>query len=79
MGPAGVLALADHVTRPLLEGMLTDAKEFVAEWLEMRPVFQHRLFGQCMRAPLQVHLYKPLHSRKSVVFLAVTVADSTTF
>lgn len=54
MGAAGVLALPDHVTRPLLEGMLSDAKEFVAEWLEMRPVFQHRLFGQCMRAPLQV-------------------------
>lgn len=54
VGPAGVLALADHVTRPLLEGMLADAREFVAEWLEMRPVYQHRLFGQFLRAPLQV-------------------------
>ena len=55
VGPAGVLALADHVTRLLLEGMLADAREFVAEWLEMRPVYQHRLFGQCLRAPLQVY------------------------
>ena len=54
VGPAGVLALAEHVTRPKLEGMLADAKEFAAEWLEMRPVFQNRLFGHCMRAPLQV-------------------------
>lgn len=54
VGPAGVLALADHVTRPMLEGMLADARDFVAEWLEMRPVYQHRLFGQCLRAPLQV-------------------------
>ena len=56
VGPAGVLALPPHVTRPVLETMLADACEFVADWLEMRPVFQHRLFGQCFRAPLQVYL-----------------------
>ncbi|DBA70641.1 TPA: hypothetical protein ACH3X2_012024 [Trebouxia sp. C0005] len=53
VGPVGVLALPAHVTRPVLEVMLSDAREFVAEWLEMRPVFQHRLFGQCLRPPLQ--------------------------
>ena len=57
VGPAGVLALAENITRPVLEGMLADAHEFVAEWQEMRPVFQHRLFGQCLRAPLQVLQY----------------------
>lgn len=54
VGPVGVLALPPNVTRPMLEAMLADAREFVADWLEMRPVFQHRLFGQCLRAPLQV-------------------------
>ena len=56
VGPAGVLALPAQVTRPVLEVMLSDAREFVAEWLEMRPVFQHRLFGQCLRPPLQVQI-----------------------
>ena len=37
--------------------MLAEAQEFVAEWQEMRPVFQHRLFSQCLRAPLQVLYY----------------------
>ena len=55
VGPAGVLALPPHITRPILEAMLTEARDFVAEWQEMRPVFQHRLFGQCLRPPLQVH------------------------
>ena len=54
VGPAGVLALPAHVTRRVLEVMLSDAREFVADWLEMRPVLQHRLFGQCLRPPLQV-------------------------
>ena len=54
VGPAGVLALPPHITRPTLEAMLTEARDFVAEWQEMRPVFQHRLFGQCLRPPLQV-------------------------
>ncbi len=58
VGPAGVLALPAHVTRPVLEVMLSDAREFVAEWLEMRPVFQHRLLGQCLRPPLQVQIDK---------------------
>ena len=56
VGPAGVLALPPCITRPTLEAMLSEARDFVAEWLEMRPVFQHRLFGQCLRPPLQVHL-----------------------
>ena len=54
VGPAGVLALPPYITRPILEAMLTEARDFVAEWQEMRPVFQHRLFGQCLRPPLQV-------------------------
>lgn len=54
VGPAGVLALPLHVTRPILQAMLAEARDFVAEWQEMRPVFQHRLFGQCLRPPLQV-------------------------
>ena len=54
VSPAGVLAMASHITRPVLQIMLADAREFVADWLEMRPVFQHRLFGHCLRPPLQV-------------------------
>ena len=63
VGPAGVLALPAHVTRPVLEVMLSDAREFVAEWLEMRPVFQHRLFGQCLRPSLQVQIHLQGHNR----------------
>ena len=58
VGPAGVLALPPHITRPTLEAMLTEARDFVAEWQEMRPVFQHRLFGQCLRPPLQVEHFE---------------------
>ena len=54
VGPAGVLALPPHITRTMLQAMLAEARDFVAEWQEMRPVFQHRLFGQCLRPPLQV-------------------------
>ena len=66
VGPAGVLALPAHVTRPVLEVMLSDAHEFVAEWLEMRPVFQHRLFGQCLRPPLQVEIHARSQDEQSL-------------
>ncbi len=67
VGPAGVLALPAHVTRSVLEVMLSDAREFVAEWLEMRPVFQHRLFGQCLRPPLQVQIHLQGHKMCNVL------------
>ena len=67
VGPAGVLALPAHVTRSVLEVMLSDAQEFVAEWLEMRPVFQHRLFGQCLRPPLQVQIHLQGHKMCNVL------------
>ena len=73
VGPAGVLALPAHVTRPVLEVMLSDAREFVADWLEMRPVFQHRLFGQCLRPPLQVQIHLQGHNMcKVLAFIART-------
>ena len=73
VGPAGVLALPAHVTRRVLEVMLSDAREFVADWLEMRPVFQHRLFGQCLRPPLQVQIHLQGHNMcKVLAFIART-------
>lgn len=69
VGPAGVLALSQHVDSNLLESMLADAREFAAEWLEMRPVFQNRLFGQCLRAPLQACCAAPPPALLTVFFL----------
>lgn len=54
VGPAGPLALDAAVTPDMLQAMLAEARDFVADWLELRPVFQHRLHGQCLRPPLQV-------------------------
>ncbi|KAK9812930.1 hypothetical protein WJX72_005929 [[Myrmecia] bisecta] len=53
VGPAGVLALQPHISRADVEAWVADAREFAAEWVEMRSVFQSKLFGQVLRHPLQ--------------------------
>ena len=53
VGAAGVLALDTGVTRVQAAGWIAEAREFAAEWAELRAVFQSRLFGVCVRSPLQ--------------------------
>ncbi|KAK9843831.1 hypothetical protein WJX81_008228 [Elliptochloris bilobata] len=53
VGAAGVLALDAGVTRAQAAGWIAEAREFAAEWAELRAVFQSRLFGVCVRSPLQ--------------------------
>ncbi len=53
VGAAGVLALGADVTRGAAAAWIAEAVEFAAEWTELRGVFQSRLFGVCVRSPLQ--------------------------
>ena len=52
VGGVGVLALDGHVTAPRLAAMLAEAREFAAEWRELRGLHQARLQGRVLRAPL---------------------------
>ena len=56
VGAAGVLALDAGVTRAQAAGWIAEAREFAAEWSELRAVFQNRLYGVCVRSPLQVRV-----------------------
>ena len=53
-GQVGLLALPDWVTAPVLEQWMQEARDFAAEWAELRPLHQNKLCGRCLRAPLQV-------------------------
>ena len=54
MGPAGVLALPASLTRPQVEGLIAEARDFAAEWKELNAHVRKRLYGFCLRAPLAV-------------------------
>jgi hypothetical protein len=53
-GQAGLLALPSWVSAPVLAQWLQEARDFAAEWAELRPLHQNKLAGKCLRAPLQV-------------------------
>ena len=53
-GQVGLLALPGWVTAPVLEQWMQEARDFAAEWTELRPLHQNKLCGRCLRAPLQV-------------------------
>ena len=53
-GQAGLLALPGWVTAPVLAQWLQEARDFAAEWVELRALHQNKLCGRCLRAPLQV-------------------------
>ena len=53
-GQVGLLALPGWVTAPVLEQWMQEARDFAAEWAELRPLHQNKLCGRCLRAPLQV-------------------------
>ena len=53
-GQAGLLALPGWVTAPVLAQLLQEARDFAAEWVELRALHQNKLCGRCLRAPLQV-------------------------
>ncbi|PRW44334.1 DNA annealing helicase and endonuclease ZRANB3 [Chlorella sorokiniana] len=52
VGTVGVLALDGHVTPARLAAMLAEAREFAAEWRELRGLHQARLQGRVLRVPL---------------------------
>ena len=54
MGAAGVLAIPADVDSGQVLAMIGDAREFAAEWAELRAVLRNRLHGYCLRAPLKV-------------------------
>lgn len=54
VGPQGVLAVPSSVSRQQLERMICHAREFAAEWTELRAVLRNRLSGFCLQAPLKV-------------------------
>ena len=56
-GQVGLLALPGWVTAPVLEQWMQEARDFAAEWAELRPLHQNKLCGRCLRAPLQVSSY----------------------
>lgn len=56
MGPAGVLAVAPCTTSRQVRAIVVAAREFAAEWTELRSIFQSKLFGHVLRPPLQVLL-----------------------
>ena len=37
-----------------VEAMIEEARNFAAEWLELRAIHQNRLYGYCLRAALKV-------------------------
>ncbi|KAK9844937.1 hypothetical protein WJX74_008894 [Apatococcus lobatus] len=56
VGPAGVLAVAPGTTSRQLRAIVAAAREFAAEWTELRSIFQSKLFGHVLRPPLQSHV-----------------------
>ena len=56
MGPAGVLAVAPGTTSRQVRAIVAAAREFAAEWTELRSIFQSKLLGHVLRPPLQVLL-----------------------
>ena len=53
-GQAGLLALPGWVMAPVLVQWLQEARDFAAEWVELRALHHNKLCGRCLRAPLQV-------------------------
>ncbi|KAL4428086.1 hypothetical protein ABPG75_002175 [Micractinium tetrahymenae] len=53
VGGIGVLALDRHISAARLAAMLAEAREFAAEWRELRGLHQSRLQGRVLRVPLQ--------------------------
>lgn len=66
----GVLALDSHISAAQLAAMLAEAREFSAEWRELRGLHQSRLHGKILRLPLQEvlvgeeHRWRALASRR---------------
>ena len=56
-GQAGLLALPSWVSAPVLAQWVQEARDFAAEWVELRPLHQNKLAGRCLRAPLQVMVF----------------------
>lgn len=54
VGPAGVLAVIPGTTSKQLKAIVAAARAFAAEWIELRSIFQSKLFGHVLRPPLQV-------------------------
>lgn len=52
VGGIGVLALDRGISAARLAAMLAEAREFAAEWRELRGLHQSRLQGQVLRPPL---------------------------
>lgn len=53
MTAAGVLAIEPATPVPTLLAALSAARQFVAEWAELRAVHQHKLCGTLLQPPLQ--------------------------
>ncbi|KAK9866369.1 hypothetical protein WJX84_005962 [Apatococcus fuscideae] len=53
VGPAGVLAVIPGTTSKQLKAIVAAARAFAAEWIELRSIFQSKLFGHVLRPPLQ--------------------------
>ena len=49
----GVLALDRQLSAAKLAAMLAEARDFAAEWRELRGLHQSRLHGRVLRVPLQ--------------------------
>lgn len=54
VGQAGLLALGPGVSAEEVEGWIGEARDFAAEWGELRAVHQNQLAGTPLRCPLQV-------------------------
>lgn len=52
VGGVGVLALDSQISPARLAAMLAEAREFAAEWRELRGLHQTRLQGRVLRVPL---------------------------
>lgn len=53
MTAAGVFAIAPGTSLATLRAALAAARQFVAEWVELRAVHQHKLSGLLLQPPLQ--------------------------
>ncbi len=64
-GQAGLVALPGWVSAPVLAQWVQEARDFAAEWAELRPLHQNKLAGQCVRASLQVKAFSCGHCHVS--------------
>ena len=64
-GQAGLLALPSWVSAPVLAQWVQEARDFAAEWAELRPLHQNKLAGRCLRSPLQVMAFSCVHRHAS--------------